>query len=65
MFELVLYLYLERSLSHVATYATKAQCEAHLPAVRDIIGDTKSSATAFCTSIFPRPVCLVTGGGKS
>lgn len=73
MYEIVLYVQMERSLWHMetyATYATKAQCEAHLLPVREVIGDTQSRASAHCRPLVPRsifsaPMCLVTGGGKS
>lgn len=73
MYELVLYVQIERTLLHMETYATyetKAQCEAHLPPVREVISDTQTLASAYCRPLVPRlrfflPMCRITGGGKS
>jgi len=73
MYELVLYVQIERTLMHMQTYAiyeTKAQCEAHLPPVREVISNTQTLASAHCRSFVPQPsfwppMCRITGGGKS
>lgn len=59
MFELVLYAYLQQSISRVALHATQAECEAHRLVVRDATDVLQLPANAFCRRLnMPPPDCM-------